>query len=169
MSNTDTIAKKNVKEGKYITFVLDKEEYGIEIMSINQIIGIMDITPIPHTPDYIKGVLNLRGKIHPVIDLRLKFGLPAAEYTERTCIIIVEVKLNKSTAHIGIIVDSVSEVIAITEEDFEETPSFGVNLDTDYILGIAKVKDSVKILLNIDKVLTEEDVKVMKKLEKNDN
>ena len=145
------------KEGKYLTFELGGEEYGLEILKVKEIIGIMNITSVPQTPDYVKGVINLRGKVIPVIDLRLKFGMETAEYTERTCIIVVDIK----DMVMGIVVDSVSEVLNIREEEIEETPTFGVKLYTEYILGMAKVKGTVKILLDIDKVLTSNDISML--------
>jgi len=145
------------KEGKYLTFELGGEEYGLEILKVKEIIGIMNITSVPQTPDYVKGVINLRGKVIPVIDLRLKFGMELAEYTERTCIIVVDIK----DMVMGVVVDSVSEVLNIREEEIEETPTFGVKLYTEYILGMAKVKGTVKILLDIDKVLTTSDISML--------
>ena len=143
------------KEGKYLTFGLGGEEYGLEILKVKEIIGIMNITAVPQTPRYVKGVINLRGKVIPVIDLRLKFGMDHLEYNERTCIIVVDIA-NRSGSKVimGIVVDSVSEVLNIKAEEIENTPTFGVNLNTDYILGMAKVKGTVKILLDIDRVLT---------------
>ncbi|MDD3581895.1 MAG: chemotaxis protein CheW [Desulfobacca sp.] len=148
----------NEREGKYLTFALGNEEYGLEILKVREIIGMMEITAVPQTPDYVKGVLNLRGRVIPVIDLRLKFGLPAAEYNERTCIIVVEVRGSGGSMQMGIVVDSVSEVLNIMGADIEPTPSFGTHIDTEYILGLAKVKGRVKLLLDIDKVLTREDM-----------
>lgn len=144
-------------EGKYLTFELADEEYGVEILKVKEIIGIMNITSVPQTPEYVKGVINLRGKVIPVIDLRRKFGMKTEEYTERTCIIVVD--LNNMVT--GIVVDSVSEVLNIKGDEIEETPSFGVKLYTEYILGMAKVKGQVKILLDIDKVLTASDVSLL--------
>jgi purine-binding chemotaxis protein CheW len=143
------------REGKYLTFGLGSEEYGLEILKVKEIIGVMNITSVPQTPKYVKGVINLRGKVIPVIDLRLKFGMDAMEYTDRTCIIVVDIagKAGKKTV-MGIVVDSVSEVLNIKGEEIEDTPTFGVSLETDYILGMAKVKGGVKILLDINKVLT---------------
>lgn len=143
------------REGKYLTFSLGSEEYGLEILKVKEIIGIMNITAVPQTPKYVKGVINLRGKVIPVIDLRLKFGMNGMEYNDRTCIIVVDIvgKAGEKTV-MGIVVDSVSEVLNIKGEEIEDTPTFGVKLDTDYILGMAKIKGGVKILLDIDKVLT---------------
>lgn len=142
------------KEGKYLTFSLAGEEYGIGILKVKEIIGIMPITVVPQTPDYIKGVVNLRGKVIPVIDLRLKFSIAAAEFTERTCIIVVEIAAAGRTILMGIVVDSVSEVLNIKAADIEATPSFGTKLNTEYILGMAKTGGTIKILLDIDKILS---------------
>jgi purine-binding chemotaxis protein CheW len=147
-----------IREGKYLTFTLAEEEYGIGILKVKEIIGIMAITTVPRTPDYMKGVINLRGKVIPVVDLRLKFGMEALGYTERTCIIVVEITGNNQKIQIGILVDSVSEVLNIKAGDIEDTPNFGSHLDTEYILGMAKAGGRVKILLDIDKVLSNSEV-----------
>jgi purine-binding chemotaxis protein CheW len=147
------------KEGKYLTFSLAGEEYGIGILKVKEIIGMMPITVVPQTPAYIKGVINLRGKVIPVIDLRLKFSMAGAEYTERTCIIVVEIATAGRTILMGIVVDSVSEVLNIKAADVEATPSFGTKLDTEYILGLAKAGGSIKILLDIDKILSTAELK----------
>ena len=146
------------KEEKYLTFTLAGEEYGIGILKIKEIIGMMPITMVPQTPSFVKGVINLRGKVIPVIDLRLRFSMEAIEYNERTCIIVVEIKGQSGTIQIGIVVDSVSEVLNIKGSDIEETPTFGAKLNTEYILGMAKMEGSVKILLDIDKVLSSEEI-----------
>lgn len=140
------------REGKYLTFALGHEEYGLEILQVREIIGLMDITSVPRVPEYVKGVINLRGKIIPVIDLRLKFGMEKVEYTNETCIIV----LNVADMMMGVIVDKVSEVLDITQDRIEPTPKFGTSLHTDFITGIGKVGDKVKILLNIERVLTED-------------
>ena len=150
----------NNKEGKYLTFNLAGEEYGLGILKVKEIIGMMPITVVPQTPPYVKGVINLRGKVIPVIDLRLKFSIAAAEYTERTCIIVVEIAAAGRTILMGILVDSVSEVLNIKAADIEETPSFGARLNTQYILGMAKAGGSIKILLDIDRILSSEEIKV---------
>jgi purine-binding chemotaxis protein CheW len=154
-SMSQTADRGHNREGKYLTFGLGSEEYGLEILKVKEIIGVMNITSVPQTPKYVKGVINLRGKVIPVIDLRLKFGMDAMEYNDRTCIIVVDIagKVGKTTV-MGIVVDSVSEVLNIKGEEIEDTPTFGVSLETDYILGMAKVKGGVKILLDINKVLT---------------
>ena len=141
------------REGKYLTSSLAGEEYGIGILKIREIIGMMPITAVPETPAFVKGVINLRGKVIPVIDLRLRFGLEATVYTERTCIIVVEIHGEAGSLPMGIVVDAVSEVLNIRAADIESTPSFGVKLNTDFILGMAKTDGGVKILLDIDRVL----------------
>ncbi|MEW5725011.1 MAG: chemotaxis protein CheW [Thermodesulfobacteriota bacterium] len=151
----------NEREGKYLTFVLGREEYGIGILKVREIIGMMSVTPVPQTPSFVKGVINLRGQVIPVVDLRLKFGMPELEYTERTSIIVVEARSHASKVQIGIVVDSVSEVVNIKGEDIEDTPTFGTRLDTRFILGMAKTEGRVKILLDIDRVLTEEELETL--------
>jgi purine-binding chemotaxis protein CheW len=151
------------REGKYLTFSLAEEEYGIGILEIKEIIGMMPITPVPQTPEHVKGVINLRGKVIPVVDLRLRFGMESIEYDERTCIIVVEISGQAETVQIGIVVDSVSEVLNIKGEDVEETPTFGTKLNTDFILGMAKMEGGIKILLDIDKVLSNEEIAVLEK------
>ncbi len=146
------------KQGKYLTFSLAGEEYGIGILKIKEIIGMMPITSVPRTPEFVKGVINLRGKVIPVMDLRLKFNIEKMDYTERTCIIVVEISGQADTIQIGIVVDAVSEVLNIKAEDIEEAPTFGITLDIDYILGMAKVGKGIKILLDIDRVLNNEEL-----------
>ena len=150
-SIADTPAERS---GKYLTFKLAGEEYGVEIMKVREINGVMDITAVPRMPAHVKGVINLRGKVIPVVDLRLKFGLEEIEHTEQTCIIVVNVG-----KEIGIIVDTVSEVLDINETDIEPAPALGGALDTSFILGMGKMGDEVKILLNIDRVLAAEELK----------
>jgi len=147
--------------GKYLTFSLAGEEYGINILKIKEIIGMMPITTVPQTPQFVKGVINLRGKVIPVIDLRLKFGMEPMAYGERTCIVVVEIEGTSSTILIGSVVDSVSEVLNIRSEDIEDPPTFGAQLNTDAILGMAKMEGDVKILLDIDKVLNVEELTAM--------
>ncbi len=134
---------------KFLTFKLADEEYGVEILKVREINGVMNITAVPRVPAYMKGVINLRGKVIPVVDLRLKFGLDEIEHTEQTCIIVVNVG-----QEIGIIVDTVSEVLDISRIDIEPAPAMGGSVDTSFILGMGKVGEAVKILLDIDKVLT---------------
>jgi len=152
---TQTISKRTkIGERKFLTFSLDREEYGIEILRVREIIGVMDVTYVPGTPDFVRGVINLRGKIIPVIDLKYKFGLGEAEITEKSCIIVVDVNSNGRVIQTGLLVDSVSEVLDVGDEDIEETPSFGDGVRVDFILGMAKVGNRVKILLDVDKVLS---------------
>jgi purine-binding chemotaxis protein CheW len=157
----DDFLAGQVREGKYLTFHLAEEEFGIGILKVKEIIGMMAFTPIPRTPQFVKGVINLRGKVIPVIDLRLKFGMEEIPYADRTCIVVVQVRATEGETPIGIVVDSVNEVANVKEEEVEATPSFGVSLDTAYILGMAKTGEAVRILLDIDKVLDSEDIDVL--------
>jgi len=154
------------KEGKYLTFALGPEEYGLEILKVREIIGYMDITAVPQTPTYVKGVINLRGQVIPVINLRAKFGMDTAETTEETCIIVVEITQAGHKFSTGIVVDHVQEVLDIAGENIEDAPQFGSSVDTSFILGMGKVGESVKILLDIDKVLS--DSRIMQIADKND-
>jgi purine-binding chemotaxis protein CheW len=147
----ETLAQS--KAGKYLTFALSNEEYGLEILKVREIIGYMQITAVPQTPSHVKGVINLRGQVIPVIDLRMKFGMPEAEVTEETCIIVVEIHQSDRKFQTGIVVDRVKEVLDIEGENIEDSPQFGSNVDTNFILGMGKVNGAVKILLDIDKVL----------------
>ncbi|MCX8065350.1 MAG: chemotaxis protein CheW [Candidatus Hydrogenedentes bacterium] len=140
--------------GKYLTFKLAKETYGIQILKVQEIIGLMSITSVPRTPDFVRGVINLRGKVIPVIELRKKFGMESIEDTDHTCIIVVQVNGPKGLITMGVLVDEVSEVIDISDEQLEPAPSFGTNIDTAFILAMGKLADAVVILLDIDKVLT---------------
>jgi purine-binding chemotaxis protein CheW len=167
---TDKIAVMNQahkastdREGKYLTFSLADEEYGIGILKVKEIIGMMSITTVPQTPEFIRGVINLRGKVIPVTDLRVKFGMEGIEYTDRTCIIVVEMGGEAGTVQIGVVVDSVSEVLNIKGEEIEDTPTFGTSVDTAYILGMAKMEKGVKILLDIDRVLSTAEISFLEK------
>jgi len=145
--------------GKYLTFTLQRESYGIDVLKVREIIRLTDITAVPQMPDYVKGVINLRGKIIPVMDLRLRFGFPITENTEHTCIVVVQVKLpDGKNTQMGLIVDGVEEVTNIAVGDIEETPDFGSKIETNYILGMAKIKGSVKALLDINSILGTEAV-----------
>ncbi len=156
----DTVVsdQQGSREGKYLTFALGGEEYGIGILKVKEIIGLMAITPVPRTPAHMRGVINLRGKVIPVVDLRLKFGMERGESTDRTCIVVVEIASHSGKISIGSVVDSVSEVLNIRAAEIEDTPSFGSKLDTAYILGMAKSGQGVKILLDIDKVLSHSEI-----------
>ena len=154
MSETaiSTTTKENgskLEGGKYLTFFLGKEEYAIEILKVMEIIGLMAITPVPSMPHYIRGVLNLRGKIIPVMDLRSRFGFESVEDTEETCIIVVQ----ESNFRMGVVVDKVSEVADIEDSQIEEVPSFGAQVSDDYLAGIGKINESVKLLLDVSRVL----------------
>ena len=151
-------------EGKYLTFNLMEEFYGVSVVSILQIIAIPDITKIPQTPHFVKGVINLRGRIIPVVDLRIKFNLEEQEYDDRTSIIIIKMFLNEREVFIGVIVDKVNEVIDIHANEIEQSPTFGVELDTQYILAMAKVKNKVVTLLDIDKILTNKEMAQLQNL-----
>ena len=147
--------------GKYLTFLLGREEFAIQVLKVREIIGIQDITAVPQMPAHIKGVINLRGKVIPVVDLRLKFCLPEMGYTQRTCIIVVQVQSGGVALQTGIIVDEVSEVLNLAAADIEDTPEFGAASGSGgiYLLGMAKVKGKVKILLDIDRVLSTQEVR----------
>ena len=138
--------------GKYLTFALAGEEYGLPVLKVREIIKILDITAVPQAPHYVKGVINLRGKVIPVVDCRLKFGFPSQEYDERTCIIVVEVALQTSKVMMGVVVDAVSEVVTIAADEIEATPDFGEHVNTEFMKGVAKIKGRVKFLLDLDQI-----------------
>jgi purine-binding chemotaxis protein CheW len=148
--------------GKYLTFKLAEEEYGLEILKVQEIIQMQAVTKVPRTPDYVRGVINLRGKVIPVVDLRKKFNLDASKDTEKTCIIVVQIAHGDSKVTMGIIIDEVKEVLDIKGENIEETPSFGASIETEFILGMGKIGSSVKILLDIDKVMSIQDINAVK-------
>lgn len=160
LSMTDNAAavQTDIRAGKYLTFELANEEFGIRVLKVREIMGLQDITAVPQTPVHVKGVINLRGKVVPVIDLRLKFGLAPAEYTQRTCIIVTQVQGESGLLLMGIIVDGVSEVLNLSTAEIEDTPDFGEEVSGQYLLGMAKVKGKVKILLDIDRVLSTQDL-----------
>lgn len=139
--------------GKYLTFTLDDETYGVPVLKVREIIKVLHITTVPQMPSHVKGVINLRGKVMPVVDLRLKFGLPPREYTERTCIIVVDLAAQKRTVLMGVIVDTVSDVMHVSADELSEPPDFGDANTSTYIEALAKVKGTVKILLNLDRML----------------
>jgi purine-binding chemotaxis protein CheW len=141
--------------GKYLTFRLDREEFGIAVLQVRQIMALQDITAVPQTPDYVKGVMNLRGKVIPVICLRTRFGLAAVEYGPRASIVVVDVRAESSVMQVGIIVDGVSEVLNVAASDIEPPPDFGGAAAPSYLLGMAKSKDRVKILLDIDQLASQ--------------
>jgi purine-binding chemotaxis protein CheW len=156
---TGSALKSDARAGKYLAFYLGSEEFAIQVLKVREIMGIQDITSVPQTPSFVKGVINLRGKVIPVIDLRLKFGLPEVDHTQRTCIIVVQVRGESGSISLtGIIVDEVSEAVNIAAADIEDTPDFGDGAATPYLLGMAKGKGKVKILLDIDQILSTQEL-----------
>lgn len=153
MNSEITTATPTSLAGKYLTVVLETEAYGLNVLKIREIIRLQKITPVPQLPECVKGVINLRGRVIPVIDLRVKFGLKA-EFDERTCIVVVQVKLpSEQVIQLGLVVDRVEEVVLLNAADIEPTPEFGTRVDTAYLLGMAKIKDQIKTLLDIDRVV----------------
>ncbi len=146
------------RAGKYLIFRLGSEEFGIKVIKVREIMGIQEVTPVPQTPAFIKGVINLRGKVIPVVDLRLKFDLASDPYTPRTCIIVVKTELATDELTMGVIVDEVVEVLNLLPADIEDTPDFGSGVETPFLLGMAKAKDKVKILLDIDEILNNQEL-----------
>jgi purine-binding chemotaxis protein CheW len=142
------------RAGKYLVFSLGCEEFGLHVPRVREIMGLQDITPVPQTPSYLKGVIHLRGKVTPVVDLRSRFGFPSREYNQRTCIIVVQATLKTASTLMGIIVDGVSEVLNFPEGEIEDTPKLGASVQVPYTLGMARAKGKVKILLDIDAVLS---------------
>lgn len=147
--------------GKYLTFRLGDEEFGVEILKVREIIGLMDITVVPRTPKSIRGVINLRGKIIPVVDLRVKFLMQTIDNTELSCIIVVDAQTDGQATQMGILVDTVSEVLDIPVDLIEPTPAFGSGVNTKFIRGMARVEDTVKILLSVEEVLSHIDTKAI--------
>jgi purine-binding chemotaxis protein CheW len=156
----DMLERGRSAGGKFLTFFLAGEEYGIEILSVHEIIGMMPITSVPGTPDYVCGIINLRGKIIPIVDLRSKFGMESKAQTAETCIIVVHVQ----GVEVGVVVDRVSEVLNIAAGEIEPPPSFGRDVNTEYILGIGKSQAKVKILLNIDRVISSDQIVQLQKV-----
>lgn len=155
-THSDSTTLTQSRAGKYLTFFLAGEEYGLEILKVSEIIGLQPITRVPRMPEFVRGVINLRGKVIPITDLRRKFGM-AAEDSEDSCIIVVQMKGIQT----GIVVDRVSEVVAVAEGDIEDAPSFGAGIRTEFLLGIAKAGDRVKLLLDIDKVLATSEIEAL--------
>jgi purine-binding chemotaxis protein CheW len=163
MSNATSVkenqsVKVDSRAGKYLTFFLASEEYGVEILKVQEIIGRMPITPVPLTSRYILGVINLRGKIHPIMDMKIKFGMDRTEITDETCIIVIRT----SSLMMGILVDKVSEVVNIASGDIEDTPSFGGDVNPEYLLGVGKTGGRVRLLLDIEKIINAADIINMK-------
>src|SRR5215207_1598422 len=158
---TAPAAASSLLAGKYLTVVLENEAYGIGVLKVREIIRMQKITPVPQMPAFVKGVINLRGRVIPIVDLRVKFGLKA-EFAERTCIVVVQVKLpTEQIVQMGLIVDSVEEVATLQAGEIEPTPEFGAKIDTAYLLGMAKVKGVVKTLLDINRVVAPETVQAI--------
>lgn len=162
MENLDNVTQKSELgirlEGKYLTFLLDNEVYGVEILKVQEIIQLQKITPVPGASEFIRGVINLRGKVIPVIELRKKFNMSEAPDTEKTAIIVMMIERYDDTVTMGIIIDDVREVMDVEAESIEKTPSLGGSVDTGFIMGICKSKGTVKMLLDIDKILSEDDM-----------
>jgi purine-binding chemotaxis protein CheW len=153
--------------GKYLTFFLEDEEYGVDVLNVQEIISMVNITRVPQTPPFVKGVINLRGLVIPVIDLRLKFHMEAQEYTKKTCIMVVEVSSDAEKPHsMGLIIDKISEVLNLEGKDIEMTPEFGASIKTEFITGVAKHNGSIKILLDINAVLSTEEMGMIHNLNK---
>jgi len=149
------------KSGKYLAFFLGAEEFGIEVMRVREIIGIQEVTAVPHTPEYVRGVINLRGKVIPVLDLRSKLGLPQMEETQCSCIMVVQLESSTGSMLTGVVVDGVSEVLTISAGDIEPAPDFGQDVRVHHVLGIAKVRGKVKILLDINQILSTDETQAM--------
>lgn len=159
-----TNVAKTTTANKYLTVTLENESYGMAVLKVREIIRLQKITPVPQMPPYVKGVINLRGRVIPIVDLRLKFGLKA-EIAERTCIVVVQVSVTSGQpVQMGLIVDSVEEVVTLSAEEIEPTPEFGTRIDTSYLLGMAKIKGQVKTLLDIDRVVAQEAIERMAKV-----
>jgi purine-binding chemotaxis protein CheW len=152
--------EEDTLHGRYLTFTLEDNTYGIPIRYVTEIIGIQNVTEVPETPDFIKGIINLRGKIVPLIDVRLKFGKEEIPYTERTCIIVVDI----NSAQVGLIVDKVDDVMTIDDEEIALPPPDRVGFENRYIDGIGKAKDTVQLLLNTEKLLKNEEITVVERL-----
>lgn len=160
-SNNIPISNSEINGGKFLTFYLGNEGYAIEILKVQEIIGLMAITPVPQMPSYIKGVLNLRGKIVPVMNLRSRFGFDEVEDTDETCIIVIQ----HNEYLMGVLVDGVSEVVDIKTENIESVPSVGASKQSEYLAGIGKVKSSIKMIIEVNKVLFDVPQEVLNKLE----
>lgn len=151
-------------EGLYLTFRLGEEVYGLRILTVQEIIQLLPTTVVPRTPEYIRGVINLRGRIIPVVDLRTKFGMEAIDDSGQTCIVVVEIETSESSVTMGVVVDQVSEVTDIKADQIEPPPRFGVAVETGFLLGMGKVGDKVIILLDIQQVLTIQDIQALENI-----
>ncbi len=152
------------RAGKYLTFQIEQEEFGILVMRIREIMGMQQITAVPHTPAHVKGVINLRGRVIPVIDMRIKLGLDPRDYDQRTCIIVASVNCGDAPVLMGIVVDGVSEVVTLLEDQIEDAPKFGGGVQVRYLLGMAKTSGKVKLLLDIDEALSAEDLSHLRQI-----
>jgi purine-binding chemotaxis protein CheW len=150
---TAVLTQTKAKAGKYLTFALGKEEFGIAILKVREIIGYMTITAVPQMPDYVKGIINLRGQVIPVVDLRSRFGMETKEITDQTCIIVVDIHQSNRSFFAGLVVDHVQEVLNIEGSNIDDAPQFGTDVNTDFLLGIGKAGSAIKLLLDIDRVL----------------
>ncbi len=157
--------RKNLSGLRYLSFILDEEEYCIDIIKIKEIMGMIEITKIPKTPNFIKGVINLRGQIIPIIDLRLKFEIPEIPYTDRTCIIVVELFYENELTLMGLVVDKIREVINIQDERITKIPYINLKINSDYISGMAEINDRIIVILDITKVLTEEEFVIIREID----
>ncbi len=161
------VISENGDEGQYLTFFLQKEMYAIGILNIKEILEFGGLTPVPMMPDFIRGVTNLRGAVVPIVDLSARFGGKQSEVTKRTCIVIIEVSdIEGHQQDIGVVVDTVSEVLEIPDVDIEVTPTFGVKIRTDFISGMGKVNGNFVIILDVDKVLSHEELSVVNEIRK---
>lgn len=158
---TNRVDRLTASAGKYLTFLLEQEVYGLEILKVQEIIGIMPVTAVPRTPEFVRGVINLRGKVIPVIDLRLKFMMPLRDNTERTCIVVLQVSNGGHSLTMGIVVDEVAEVLDVKHEQIEPPPAFGTGVDTDFILGLGKVNNKVIMLLDVNRVLLGDELSLL--------
>jgi len=154
--------RKLLSGARYMSFMLDSESYCIDILKVKELMGMTAITPLPRTPQFIRGVINLRGKIIPIIDLRLKFGLTFTEYTKRTCIIVVELAYSGETILMGLVVDSIQDVVSIPEDKLSKLPYVNSRIKSEYIKGVADTSDGMKIVLDVLKVLSDDEIAVVK-------
>jgi purine-binding chemotaxis protein CheW len=158
--STALTSEPATQAGKYLTVAIDNEIYGIAVLKVREIIRLQKVTPVPQVPESVKGVINLRGRVIPIVDLRIRFGMKA-EITERTCIVVVQVTSTDRFMLMGVIVDSVEEVTNLTKEQIEPTPDFGIRIETGHLIGMAKTNGRVLMLLDIDRVIAARDIQGM--------
>lgn len=165
MAEVQAVAEKTetAEAGLYLTFSLSEETYALEILKVHEIIGMMAVTSVPRTPEFVRGVINLRGKVIPVVDLRLKFGMEGQEDTERTCIIVVQVSAGGQTVTMGVLVDQVAEVVDIKAEQIEPAPTFGTTVEAEFIMAMAKIEEDVVMLLDVDTMLSGGELDLLKR------